>query len=107
MLDSILLGETLDKSDTRFTSYKDLAEAKRRILEALADFEYDRLTFDLAEEPAAGGRLSVNTHGKGRVGRRPQELDVTLNFRGVNDVLNEGLKLGQWWQRVTNPEIGR
>jgi hypothetical protein len=107
VLDTKWLGETMDKSDPRFTADRELAEAKRRILEALADFEYDRLTFDLAEEPAAGGRLSVNTHGKGRVGRRPQELDVTLNFRGINDVLNEGLRLGQWWQRVTNPEIGR
>jgi hypothetical protein len=47
----------------------------------------------------------VSTHGKGRAGSK-QELDLTLNFRGINDVLNQGLKLGQWWQRLTNPEIG-
>lgn len=107
VLDTKWLGETMDKSDPRFTADAELAETKRRILGALADFSYDRLNFSFAEEPEAGGRLTVNTHGKGRVGGRPQELDVTLNFRGVNDVLNEGLLWGQRWQRLTNPTIGQ
>jgi hypothetical protein len=107
VLDTKWLGETMDKSDPRFSAERELAIVKERILTALADFSYDRLTFDFAEEPASGGRLTVSTHGRGRVGDRPQELDFTLNFRGVNDVLRHGLRLGEGYKRLTNPEIGR
>lgn len=107
VLDTKWLGETMDASDPRFIGDRELAETKRRILAALSDFKYDQLTFDFAEEPKAGGRLSVTTHGKGRVGDRPQELDFTLNFRGVNDVLNNVLKVGGEVQKLLNPEIGR
>jgi hypothetical protein len=45
----------------------------------------------------------VNTHGKGRTGASPQELDMTLNFRGINDLLNNAMKFKQQYQRLTNP----
>jgi hypothetical protein len=107
VLDTQWLGETMDASDPRFTTDAQAKLVKQRILGALADFSYDRLTFDFAEEPDTGGRLSVSTHGKGTVGERPQELDFTLNFRGVNDVLKHGLQLKEWWDKLTNPEIGQ
>ena len=55
VLDTKWLGETMDKSDPRFTTERELAEVKDRILTALADFAYDRLTFDFAEEPERAG----------------------------------------------------
>jgi hypothetical protein len=107
VLDTKWLGEKMDQSDPRFSTQRELMLVKDRILSALADFSYDRLTFNFAEEPASRGRLTVSTHGKGRVGKEPQELDFTLNFRGVNDVLRHGLKLGEWYNKLTNPTIGR
>jgi hypothetical protein len=107
VLDTKWLSEKMDESDPRFKTQGQLMLVKDRILTALADFSYDRLTFSFAEEPESRGRLTVSTHGRGRVGKEAQELDFTLNFRGVNDVLRHGLKLGEWYKKVTNPTIGR
>jgi hypothetical protein len=101
--DTEWLGAALDASDPRFSAAGELAQVKDRILNALKDFTYDRLTFTLAEEPASRGLLRVNTHGKGRTGASPQELDLTLNFRGINDLLNNAMKFKQQYQRLTNP----
>jgi hypothetical protein len=101
--DTQWLGAALDASDPRFSAAGELQEVKQRILDALKDFTYDRLTFNFAEEPASRGLLRVNTHGKGRTGKRPQELDMTLNFRGVTDLLNNAVKFKQQYQRLTNP----
>jgi hypothetical protein len=101
--DTEWLGAALDASDPRFSAAGELAQVKDRILNALKDFTYDRLTFTLAEEPASRGLLRVSTHGKGRTGASPQELDLTLNFRGINDLLNNAMKFKQQYQRLTNP----
>jgi hypothetical protein len=101
--DTEWLGAALDASDPRFAAAGELNLVKERILNALKDFTYDRLTFTFAEEPASRGLLQVNTHGKGRTGPRPQELDMTLNFRGINDAVD----LGNWfkglWDKLTHP----
>lgn len=101
--DTEWLGAALDATDPRFSAAGELAQVKDRILNALKDFTYDRLTFNFAEEPASRGLLRVSTHGKGRTGKSPQELDLTLNFRGVNDLLNNAMKFKQQYQRLTNP----
>jgi hypothetical protein len=103
VLDTQWLGETIDKSDPRFTTDSTLKQVRQRILEALSDFSYDRLTFNFAEEPESRGLLQVSTHGKGRVGEQPQELDFTLNIRGVNDLVKYGLGGKRGYDRLTNP----
>src|SRR2546430_1473705 len=90
------------KSVTRFCSTSDcrLNLVKQRLLEALTDFSYDRLTFDFEEAPADGGLMKVNTHGKGRQGAKPQELDLTLNIRGVNDSVKYALRGKQKYDQL-------
>lgn len=100
VLDTQLLADTMERSDPRFTSDPDLAEVKNRVVRALADFEYDALTFNFEEE--SGGLVRINTHGKGRAGERPQELDLTLNVRGANDLLNHYLQAKTTWDELSN-----
>jgi hypothetical protein len=101
--DTEWLGAALDASDPRFTAAGELQVVKERILNALKDFTYDRLTFTFAEEPASGGLLKVNTHGKGRTGPHPQELDMTLNFRGISKAVDIGGQFKQLWDKITHP----
>jgi hypothetical protein len=100
VLDTRLLAETMERSDPRFTSDPDLAEVKDRVVRALSDFEYDALTFDFDEE--SGGLVRIHTHGKGRAGERPQELDMTLNVRGASDLLNHYLQMKSTWDELSN-----
>ena len=105
VFDTKWLGDVMDKSDARFTAAGELAIVKDRVLAALADFSYDRLSFSFEEEPEAGGLLRAETYGKGRVGQQPQEIGLTLNFRGINKLIKPALKGREWWQRLTNPEL--
>lgn len=105
VLDTKWLGDVMDQSDARFTAAGELAVVKDRVLAALGDFSYDRLSFSFEEEPETGGLLRAETYGKGRVGERPQEIGLTLNFRGVNKLTKPALKMREWWQRLTNPEL--
>ncbi len=105
VLDTKWLSDIMDKSDPRFITDRDLSEVKNRILRALTDFEYDRLTFAFAEEPESRGMLRVTTHGKGREGAKPQELDLTLNISGVDDLLKYGLRSKQKYDELTNPKL--
>jgi hypothetical protein len=107
VLDTQWLGETMDKSDPRFAAERELKIVKDRILTALSDFTYDRLSFSFAEEPESRGRMTVSTHGTGRTEAGKQELDFTLNFRGVDDILKYGLRGSERWNQITNPTIGR
>lgn len=100
VLDSELLASTMERSDPRFLTDPDLVEVKNRVVRALGDFEYDALTFDFDEE--SGGLVRIHTHGKGRVGERPQELDMTLNVRGANDLLNHYLQAKSTWDELSN-----
>ena len=84
----------------RFSTDRELAEVKDRVVRALTDFEYDALTFNFEDE--AGGFVRINTHGKGRAGERPQELDLTLNVRGANDLLNHYLQATTKWDELSN-----
>ena len=55
-----------------------------RILGALRDFAYSELSFEFV--PGANDlKMSVHTRGKGRT--VPQELDLTVNFNGLDDLL--------------------
>ena len=93
------------RSRCRFKSGGELGQVKQRILSALSDFAYDRLTFSFAEEPKSGGLLHVDIHGKGRTGQHPQELELELNFRGINDVLGHGLRVLRKYEELTNPQV--
>jgi hypothetical protein len=103
VLDTKWLGEMIDRSDPRFSTDSQLKQVRQRILEALSDFSYDRLTFNFTEEPESRGLLQASTHGKGRVGEHPQELDFTLNVRGVNDLVKYGLQGKRRYDQLTNP----
>jgi hypothetical protein len=100
VLDTQLMAETMERSDPRFLTDPDLVEVKDRVVRALTDFEYDALTFDFDEE--SGGLVRIHTHGRGRAGERPQELDMTLNVRGANDLLNHYLQMTAKWDELSN-----
>lgn len=61
----------------------------RRVLAAIEDFEYRRLSLDVVGQGTRHVRARVVGRGK----RMPQELDVTLNFRGVQPLLDHALRL--------------
>jgi hypothetical protein len=61
------------------------ADVKKKILEALADFQYDVLRADLVNE---NGRLTADVHlvGRGRSGAKAP-IDAELRVHGVDDLL--------------------
>ncbi len=71
---------------------------RRAILDSLAEFDFDRLSFEIV--PDAPERvLRVQTAGRGRtVGR---ELDLTVNFRGFEALVDLLLELKLGWDRMT------
>lgn len=65
----------------------------QRVLAALADFEYSRLALELCDTE---GQRTLRAHVAGRGARTPQELDLTLNVRGVQSAIDQTLRL---WKR--------
>lgn len=61
-----------------------------RVLHALRDFEYSRLVLDVVGEDDSK-RVVARLAGRGA--RTPQELDLTLNVRGIQPVVDELLNL--------------
>ena len=61
---------------------------RRRVLAAMEDFEYRRLTMNVSDEGTSRVRARVVGRGK----RMPQELDMTLNFRGVQPLLDHAVR---------------
>ena len=57
---------------------------RERIVESVKDFEFSTLTFDFLPS-AEDVTLRVRTAGRGR--KVPQELDMTVNFNGFNDLV--------------------
>lgn len=78
--------------------------ARDRLLAALRDFQYSRLVLDVVSEGAGEeeGTKRVVARVSGRGARIPQALDMTLNVRGVQPVVDELLRT---WRRtsVVNP----
>lgn len=62
---------------------------RRRVLAAIEDFEYRTLTMNISDEGTR--RLRARVVGRGK--QMPQELDVTLNFRGVQPLLDHAVRL--------------
>jgi hypothetical protein len=61
-------------------------QIKRNIVEALSDFEYDRLNARLESDPAGGLSAFVRMSGRGRTGAR-QALDYDLRVRGLDGLI--------------------
>lgn len=59
-------------------------ELQKTVVDALSDFQYDRLVAELAPR-GAGTELTVSTRGRGRKNR--QELDIAVRINGVRDVV--------------------
>jgi hypothetical protein len=104
-LDSTTAANLLEQSDPRFRSDKNFALVKQRVVDALRDFEYDRLGLELINDEERPGGLTarLKVHGKGRTGPKPQELDVTFNFIGVDELLNAYVGFQQWMSRLAQP----
>src|SRR5688500_9466524 len=98
--DAELGGKLLDQSDPRFATNREMATVKRRFLRALTDFEYDafRINFERSE---GGLTMRMFTSGKGRVpdrpGETPQELSLTVNVNGAQDLIDSALVLKRGW----------
>lgn len=101
-LDSETASNLLEQSDPRFRSDKNFALVKQRVVDALRDFQYDRLGLELQNDQERPGALTarLKVHGKGRTGPKPQELDLTFNFTGVDEVLNAYVGFQQWMSRL-------
>lgn len=70
---------------------------KQRIFGSLRDFAFDILRLDVVAEDAAP-MLAVHVKGKGR--EVPQELDVHVNVRGVQELLDLALDLNEAVERT-------
>lgn len=69
-------------------------QVQRDVVEAITDFQYDVLRARLQRDPAGDGRMvaRIKIAGRGRAGRR-QPLELDLNVRGLEDLLNAYLGL--------------
>jgi hypothetical protein len=78
-------------TDDAAGDYQDVV--KQRIVDSLADFAYEQLTFDLL---AQDGHLTLRTHAVGKGRTVPQELDLELNLNGFDELVETALdvKLG-------------
>ncbi|HWP39667.1 MAG TPA: YdbH domain-containing protein, partial [Tepidisphaeraceae bacterium] len=83
-------GQLLDQSDPRFTRDAQMRQARQQILEALTDFAYDQIRAQLARGADGWLLVSITIRGRGRTGAR-QPLDITLNYRGLEQALNSYL----------------
>lgn len=67
------------------TGQASTSDLKKRVIEALSDFEYDVLRADLVNE--SGGLMAgVRLSGRGRAGARTP-VDTELRIHGIDDVL--------------------
>lgn len=86
----------IDELPARATIETDLESVRggewieRRVVAALADFRYSDLALDLVPE---GGTTHLRAHVTGRGNQTPQELDLTLDVRGLQPVLDQALRL--------------
>lgn len=91
--DNGALDKLLKQSDTRFGTDKNLQIVKQRLIEALRDFRYDTLQFDLLTEKQ-GTTLRAFTSGRGLHGESPQEIGgLTVNIPNIDVVLSQLLSL--------------
>ncbi len=65
-------------------------QLRRHVTGALTDFEYTELSLAFRKSGAAG-RLRASVHGRGKV--VPQELRLTLDVNGVQEIVDEVLRL--------------
>jgi hypothetical protein len=93
--DARRLGSLLEASDPRFATDVNMRIVRDRLVEALADFEYDELRLDLDPEPD-GLLLRVRTSGRGRIGDPAQEIGgLTINVHDFDTALAEVLALNR------------
>ena len=81
MLDQSQLGQS---NDPKFK------EVKSRIIQALRNFNYDTLKVDFLQKDG-GLTASITVVGKGGTGPTAQELNLTVNLNGVDQVLSQAL----------------
>jgi hypothetical protein len=94
----------LDASDVGAGRGEYQEQIKRRLVEALQDFEYTQLRVDLVD---AGEELlcRVATAGKGRRGVDPQEFEeLVIRIHDFNGVLNDLLSLKSAVDRAADQE---
>jgi hypothetical protein len=78
------------------------AGIKRRVFEALGDFEYDVLRADLKSEPA-GLMADVRLAGRGHSGERTP-LDTEIRVHGLDDLLKLYLGYERWKSAAGQPK---
>lgn len=86
-----VVGDLLDQSDPRFKQQPELSQVKTRMMVAMRDFQYDVLKVDFKSDGNKGLVASVQVHGKGRTGDKPQEVYLTVNTTGLDQLFNEVL----------------
>lgn len=84
-----VVGDVTPPADTRDPS-RIAGALGRRVIAALSDFEYSRLSIDLVREgEATMAHASVTGCGT----RTPQEIELALNVSGIQPLLDEVLRL--------------
>jgi hypothetical protein len=85
--DAAEIAVLLEQSDPRFRTDETMRAVKQRLIDALRDYAYDALRFDLVPE-RDGLMLRVFTKGRGRQGSSPQEIGgLTVNVHDIDGVI--------------------
>lgn len=86
--DPQMVSNLLNQADRRFESDAAGRELRDQTVQALTDFEYSMVTFDLVEAED-DVMLRIETRGKGRHGGQPLEIgSLVINVRGFGDAVN-------------------
>ncbi len=112
--DADLVGGLLEKADGRFASGGPQFELRQRIVAALSDYRYSKLTFDFVRRE---GRVDclVGTVGKGPLSRsdgtaEPNPLEfggLNFNINNFGDTLNSALIMKTGTQRAIDARLER
>lgn len=87
-----VVGNLLDQSDPRFAKDPMYSQVKTRIMAALKDFQYNVVKVDFKPDKE-GVVATVSIQGKGRVGEKPQELNLNIAASGLDRLLSDYLAI--------------
>lgn len=92
--DADTMGELLDKQDPRFATDELMKPVRDKIVSALRDFSFNKLSVDFSREGDVTSALAYLS-GQGRHGQDPQGVNLTLDLTAEDAFLNAYLRLAE------------